>query len=208
MGITQWIANTAVAFIAATSYPGVFLLMVLESMVFPVPSEAVMPFAGFLIVTGQFTFTGVIIASTLGSIVGSLASYAMGFYGGKPFIKKFGKFLLLDSHDLEITERFFAKNGELTIFISRFIPVIRHLISIPAGLGKMKLWKFIIYTILGAGMWNAFLTYVGFKLKENWTEVMKYSHTIDIVVVAVLGMAFLYYAYKVYINLTRKNTIS
>ena len=208
MGITQWIANTAVAFIAATSYPGIFLLMVLESMVFPVPSEAVMPFAGFLIVTGQFTFTGVIIASTLGSIVGSLASYAMGFYGGKPFILKFGKYLLLDSHDLEITERFFAKRGELTIFISRFIPVIRHLISIPAGLGKMNIWKFIIYTILGAGMWNAFLTYVGFKLKENWTEVMTYSHTIDIVVVAVLGMAFLYYAYKVYINLTKKDTVS
>lgn len=208
MGITQWIANTAVAFIAATSYPGIFLLMVLESMVFPVPSEAVMPFAGFLIVTGQFTFTGVIIASTLGSIVGSLASYAMGFYGGKPFIKKFGKYLLLDSHDLEITERFFAKSGELTIFISRFIPVIRHLISIPAGLGKMNLWKFILYTILGAGMWNAFLTYVGFKLKENWTEVMTYSHIIDIVVVAVLGLAFLYYAYKIYINLTKKNTVS
>ena len=208
MGITEWIAKTAVAFIAATSYPGIFLLMVLESMVFPVPSEAVMPFAGFLIVTGQFTFTGVIIASTLGSIVGSLASYAMGFYGGKPFIKKFGKYLLLDTHDLEITERFFAKRGELTIFISRFIPVIRHMISIPAGLGKMNIWKFIIYTVLGAGMWNAFLTYVGFKLKENWTEVMTYSHIIDIVVVAVLGLAFLYYAYKVYINLTKKNTVS
>lgn len=208
MGITEWIAKTAVAIIAATSYPGIFLLMVLESMVFPIPSEAVMPFAGFLIVTGQFTFTGVIIASTLGSIVGSLASYAMGFYGGKPFIKKFGKYLLLDSHDLEITERFFAKRGELTIFISRFIPVIRHMISIPAGLGKMNLWKFILYTILGAGMWNAFLTYVGFKLKENWTEVMTYSHTIDIVVVGVLGLAILYYAYKVYINLTKKNIVS
>jgi membrane protein DedA with SNARE-associated domain len=208
MGITQWIANTAVAFIAATSYPGIFLLMVLESMVFPIPSEAVMPFAGFLIVDGQFTFTGVIIASTLGSIVGSLASYAMGFYGGKPFIKRFGKFLLLDTHDLDITERFFAKHGELTIFISRFIPVVRHLISIPAGLGKMNLWKFIVYTILGAGLWNTFLTYVGFKLKENWTAVMQYSHTIDIVVVAVLGLAFLYYIYKIYINLTRKNTAS
>ena len=204
MGITQWIANTAVAFIAATSYPGVFLLMVLESMVFPIPSEAVMPFAGFLIVDGQFTFTGVIIASTLGSIVGSLLSYAMGYYGGKPFISKFGKYLLLDAHDLEITERFFAKRGELTIFISRFVPVIRHLISIPAGLGKMNLWKFSIYTILGAGLWNSFLTYVGFKLKENWQEVMVYSHTIDIVVVAVLGLAFLYYAYKIYINLTQK----
>lgn len=208
MGITQWIANTAVAFIAATSYPGIFLLMVLESMVFPVPSEAVMPFAGFLIVTGQFTFTGVIIASTLGSIVGSLASYAMGFYGGKPFIRRFGKYLLLDTHDLEITERFFAKRGELTIFISRFIPVIRHMISIPAGLGKMNIWKFIVYTILGAGMWNGFLAYIGYKLKSNWTEVMTYSHIIDIVVVAVLGLAFLYYAYKVYINLTKKNTVS
>lgn len=204
MGITQWIANTAVAFISATSYPGIFLLMVLESMVFPVPSEAVMPFAGFLIVDGQFTFTGVIIASTLGSIVGSLLSYAMGFYGGKPFIKRFGKYLLLDVHDLEITEKFFAKRGELTIFIARFVPVIRHLISIPAGLGKMRLGKFIIYTTLGAGLWNSFLAYVGFKLKENWTEVMKYSHTIDIVVVAILGLAFLYYAYKIYLNLTKK----
>jgi membrane protein DedA with SNARE-associated domain len=82
------------------------------------------------------------------------------------------------------------------------------MISIPAGLGKMNIWKFILYTILGAGMWNAFLTYVGFKLKENWTEVMTYSHTIDIVVVAVLGLAFLYYAYKVYINLTKNNTVS
>lgn len=208
MGITEWIAFHAVAFIAATSYPGIFLLMVLESMVFPIPSEAVMPFAGFGIFDGKFTFTGVIIASTLGSIVGSLASYIMGYYGGKPFIKKFGKYLLLDTHDLEITERFFSKRGELTIFISRFIPVIRHMISIPAGLGKMNIWKFIVYTMLGAGLWNAFLTYVGYKLKENWTEVMKYSHAIDIVVVLVLGLAFLYYLYKIYINLTKKKTVS
>ena len=84
------------------------------------------------------------------------------------------------------------------------MPVIRHLISIPAGLGKMRLGKFIIYTTLGAGLWNSLLAYVGFKLKENWTEVMKYSHTIDIVVVAILGLAFLYYAYKIYLNLTKK----
>lgn len=208
MGITQWIANTAVAFLAVASYPGVFLLMVLESMVFPVPSEAVMPFAGFLIASGKFTFTGVIIASTLGSIVGSLVSYAMGYYGGKPFINRFGKFLLLDAHDLEITERFFAKKGELTIFISRFIPVIRHLISIPAGLGKMNLLKFSIYTIIGAGLWNSFLTYIGFKLKENWAEVMQYSHIIDIFVVAILGLAFLYYGYKIYLNLRRQKSVN
>jgi len=208
MGITQWIADHAVQFIAATSYPGVFLLMVLESMVFPVPSEAVMPFAGFRICDGQFTFAGVILASTLGSIVGSLVSYAMGYYGGKPFIQRFGKYLLLDTHDLDLTQRFFDKRGELTIFVSRFIPVIRHIISIPAGLGKMNIWKFIVYTILGAALWNTFLTYVGFKLKENWQDVMKYSHTIDLVVVAVLGLAFIYYAYKIFINLTKKNTAS
>lgn len=198
MGITKWIANVAVMIIAATSYPGIFLLMVLESMVFPVPSEAVMPFAGFLIVDGQLSFFWVIIAATLGSIVGSLISYAMGYYGGKPFINKFGKYLLLDSHDLNVTEKFFTKYGSLTIFIGRFIPIIRHLISIPAGIGKMNLVKFSIYTIIGAAMWNSFLTYVGFKLKQNWDEVMTYSHTIDIVVLILGVLVFGYYAYKIY----------
>lgn len=200
MGITAWIAKTAVAIIAATSYFGVFFLMVLESMVFPVPSEAVMPFAGFLIADGHFTYAGVIIASTLGSIVGSTLSYYIGFYGGKPFLKRFGKYFLLDAHDLEISERFFSKYGEITIFISRFIPVVRHLISIPAGFAKMKMTKFIIYTTIGAGLWNTFLTYLGVKLKHNWESVMEYSHTIDIVVVAILGLAVIYYAYKIYLN--------
>ena len=204
MGLTEWIAATAVMAIGATGYPGVFFLMMLESMVFPVPSEAVMPFAGFLIVDGQFTFTGTIIASTLGSIVGSLISYAIGYYGGKPFIQRFGKYLLLNTHHLEVSQRFFDKNGQITILISRFIPVVRHLISIPAGFGKMNLLKFSVYTIIGAGLWNAFLTFVGFKLKSNWAEVMKYSHIIDLVVVGILGVAILYYLYKIYLSLAKK----
>ncbi|MBK7213539.1 MAG: DedA family protein [Bacteroidales bacterium] len=204
MGITEWIAATAVAIIGATGYPGVFILMLLESMVFPVPSEAVMPFAGFLIVDGQFTFTGVIIASTLGSITGSLLSYAIGYYGGRPFIERFGKYLLLNTHHLSLSEKYFSKRGDITILISRFIPVVRHLISIPAGFGKMNVLKFSIYTIIGAGCWNAFLTYVGFQLKNNWTEVMKYSHMIDLVVVGVLGIAFIYYVYKIVGSLRSK----
>jgi membrane protein DedA with SNARE-associated domain len=203
MGVTEWIANTAVAIISASGYQGIFILMTLESMVFPVPSEAVMPFAGFLIVDGQFTFTGVIIASTLGSIFGSLLSYYIGFYGGRPFIEKFGKYLLLNTHHLEISEKFFAKRGDITILISRFIPVVRHLISIPAGFGKMNIWKFSIYTIIGAGCWNAFLTYVGYTLKNNWAEVMKYSHAIDLVVVGILGIGGLYYIYKIYRSLSQ-----
>lgn len=196
MGITEFIAEYATLIIATTGYPGIFLLMVLESMVFPVPSEAVMPFAGFLIVDGQFTWTGVIIASTLGSIVGSLISYGIGYYGGKPFIARFGKYLMLNQHHLELSEKFFSKRGEITILIGRFIPVVRHLISIPAGFGKMNLFKFCLFTILGAAIWNTFLTWIGTRLKENWSEVMKYSHIIDLVIVAVLGIAFLYYLWK------------
>jgi membrane protein DedA with SNARE-associated domain len=197
MGITKWIAATAVALISATGYAGIFILMLMESMVFPVPSEAVMPFAGFLIVDGQFTFTGVILVSTFGSICGSLISYYIGYYGGKPFILRFGKYLLLNVHHLELSERFFSKRGNITILISRFIPIVRHLISIPAGLGKMNVWRFSIYTIIGAGCWNAILTYVGYVLKNNWEEVMTYSHAIDLVVLVILGGAGLFYLYKI-----------
>ncbi|HPF00953.1 MAG: DedA family protein [Bacteroidales bacterium] len=197
MGITEKIALWATAFIASTGYVGIFVLMVMESMVLPVPSEAVMPFAGFNIVDGNLTWAGVIIASTLGSIVGSLISYYIGYYGGKPFIARFGKYLLLNQHHLELSEKFFAKRGEITILIARFIPIVRHLISIPAGFGKMNIPKFILFTTIGAGIWNAFLTWVGFVLRENWSEVMKYSHVIDIVVLVVLGGAALFYLYKI-----------
>jgi membrane protein DedA with SNARE-associated domain len=186
MGISEFVAEHATAFIDATGYVSVFLLMVLESMVFPIPSEAVMPFAGFLVVTGRFTLAGVIAASTLGSIGGSLISYAMGRYGGEPFFRKFGKYLLLDMHELEATQRYFQKRGQITIFVCRFIPVVRHLISIPAGAGRMPLLPFVIYTTVGAALWNTILTVAGMALKQNWDSLMRYSHTIDIVVVAIL----------------------
>jgi membrane protein DedA with SNARE-associated domain len=135
--------------------------------------------------------------------VGSLISYGIGFYGGMPFVRKFGKYALLDESELEATEGFFKKHGEMTIFICRFIPVVRHLISIPAGTGKMNLVKFSIFTIIGAGLWNSFLTHVGCVLKNNWAEVMKYSHIIDIVVVAILmGLVGLY----IFRHLKRKKT--
>jgi membrane protein DedA with SNARE-associated domain len=193
MGLTEFIAAFATQFIEKLGYPSVFVLMTMESMVFPVPSEAVMPFAGFLVVQKTFIFWQVVLVSTFGSIVGSLISYGIGFYGGMPFVRKFGKYALLDEKELEATEGFFKKYGEMTIFICRFIPVVRHLISIPAGTGKMNLVKFSIFTIIGAGLWNSFLTYVGCVLKNNWAEVMKYSHIIDIVVVAILvGLVGLY----------------
>ena len=202
MGLTESIAVYATYLIDKAGYMGVFVLMTMESMVFPVPSEGVMPFAGFLIEQKTFTFWQVILVSTLGSIAGSLISYYVGYFGGMPFVRRFGKYALLDVSELEATERFFKKRGELTIFICRFIPVVRHLISIPAGTGKMNVVRFSIFTILGAGLWNAFLAYVGFALKSNWEEVMQYSHIIDIVVVLFLLAIVGLYVYR---HLKRKN---
>ena len=193
MGLTEFISTFATHLIEKLGYTGVFILMMMESMVFPVPSEAVMPFAGFLIVERVFTFWQVVLASTIGSTAGSLLSYFIGSYGGMPFVKKFGKYALLDIKELQETEKFFNKRGEVTIFICRFIPVVRHLISIPAGIGKMKIYTFVIFTIIGAGLWNAFLTYIGLILKTNWAEVMKYSHIIDIFIVLILICIIVFY---------------
>ncbi|MBM4288335.1 MAG: DedA family protein [Deltaproteobacteria bacterium] len=190
MGLTEALLHYITELISFLGYTGVFVLMTCESMVTPVPSEMVMPFAGFLVHTGQFTMLGVLIASTAGSITGSLLSYWMGRQG-EAVVLRYGRYLMLNVHHLEWTEKFFFRYGSRTIFISRFIPVVRHLISIPAGLGKMNLVPFIIYTAIGATMWNMFLAYLGLKLKEHWEVIHHYSHTLDIILVVgtVLGGA-------------------
>lgn len=192
MGFTQLIATHITEFIGATGYISIFILMAMESSALPIPGEVIMPFAGFLIVQGRFTWTAVILVSTAGSITGSYISYLIGQYGGEPFFERYGKYLLIKKSHLDLTHRFFDHYGSVTIFFSRFIPVVRHLISIPAGMSRMKIPKFLLFTILGAGLWNTFLTYMGFILKENWNEIMKYSHYIDIsvVVVCVLVIGF------------------
>src|SRR4030067_181099 len=145
MGITEALCYYNTWFINQCSYFGVFVLMALESMIAPVPSELVMPFAGFLIFTGHFDPWWVLVASSLGSIVGSLLSYGMGRLG-EPVVLRYGRYLLLNPHHLEWTKKFFERHGGKTIFISRFIPVVRHLISIPAGLAPVPLAPFLLLT--------------------------------------------------------------
>lgn len=183
--IAEWITGI----MAALGYPGLFFMMVLESMVAPVPSEIVMPFAGFLVVRGQFTFVGATIASSLGTLVGSLISYYMGKWGGYPLVLRCGRYLLLDEHHLALTVRWFEKRGEATIFVSRFIPVVRHLISIPAGVGNMNLLKFSVFTVIGGTIWNVILLVAGIKLGERWEIIHEYSHQIDYVFIAALVLA-------------------
>lgn len=195
-GITATLAYYAERAIHSIGYPGVFLAMTAESMILPMPSEAVMPFTGFLVADGVFSLPVVLLVAVLGSIVGSLISYFIGAWGGKPFVNRFGKYVLLDSRDLEATERFFKRRGEVAIFISRFIPVVRHLISLPAGAARMNLWKFSLFTVLGAGLWNTFLAVTGFYLKDHWSRIMHYSHLIDTVVIGLLVALIVWYVYR------------
>lgn len=188
--LTQAISEFAIKCLDMTSYYGAAALMALESMIFPIPSEAVMPFVGFLVADGKWNLWIAILATSLGSAIGSGTSYLMGYYGGKPVVLKIGKYLLLDRHDLELTEKFFhRRSGTITIFVSRFIPVVRHLISIPAGIGRMPFGKFMAATVVGTTMWNSFLLALGMKLREHWNVVQQYSHEADIVVVLVLVLA-------------------
>ena len=194
--IAEKLVEYIVAGISAGGYPGLFVLMALESMIAPVPSEVVMPFAGFLVLQGKFSFWIALFASSFGSIFGSLLSYYMGIYGGRPFILKFGKYLLLEKEHLEWTEKWFRKQGSKTIFISRFVPVVRHLISIPAGMARMPIHKFIIYTFFGASVWNLILLYAGFKLGSHWDKIHQFSKELDTIFIFAVVAFLAYFIWK------------
>ncbi len=194
--MTEILVDQVVNWIGVSGYAGLVVLMTLESMVAPLPSEAVMPFAGLPIYEGTFSFVGVILFSVAGSLIGSIISYYAGLYGGRPFVTKFGKYFLLDIRDLEMTEKFFNRYGDKTIFFGRFVPVVRHPISIPAGAGEMKAGIFILYTAVGAGVWSSLLAYAGFRLKRHWEEIRHYGQTMDWVVAAILLAGLAYFIYR------------
>jgi membrane protein DedA with SNARE-associated domain len=195
------VGSFALSTISLLGYAGIFFLMMLESMIVPVPSELVMPFAGFLVAQGNFNFIFVIVASTLGSITGSLIFYYIGKTGGHTLVEKYGKYVLVDTDDIKKTEEWFHKRGELTVFLARLIPVVRHLISFIAGIGKMNVKKFTLYTILGATLWNGILTYLGFILGQHWNEVSQYIEELDVGIVVLLVIGCLYFVYR---HITRK----
>jgi membrane protein DedA with SNARE-associated domain len=181
--ITEAISTFAIKVLDTAGPVGAGALMALESMIAPVPSEAVMPFVGFQVADGKWAIGWAILATSAGSVLGSLVSYLMGYYGGKPFVLKAGRFLLLNRHDLELTEQFFhRRQGLWTVFIARFIPVVRHFISIPAGIGRMPIGQFSLVTLLGATLWNTFLLLCGMRLRTHWQVVLGYSHQVDLII--------------------------
>lgn len=166
------IAMLCLQVVETLGVPGVFLLMVLESMVFPVPSEAVLPPAGWLAYEGRMGFMAAFLAATLGTLVGSLLSYAMGAYGLRPILERWGKYVLVKPKHLDMTHAFFERrSAAVAVFVARFVPVVRHLISIPAGSARMPLVPFCVATVVGGAAWNLILLYAGYVLGANWPAV-------------------------------------
>ena len=194
MSILQGLVDLATRVIEALGYPGVLVLMTLESMVVPVPSEGVMPFAGFLVATGTFhSVWFVSVVATVGSLAGSSLSYWMGAKWGDAFVHKWGHWFLITPRDWALTQRFFQKTGAWSVFIARFLPAIRHLISLPAGATRMKWGPFLAATAVGAFLWNYFLAYLGFKLGENWERIGEWLQPYEVVVIGLLVAAFIAY---------------
>jgi len=189
----EWLTQHATEIFEKGNYWAGFLAMMLESMIAPLPSEVVMPPIGMLVAAGKLSLFWALVATSLGSIAGSLISYYMGYFGGKPAVLKFGKYLFLNEQHLAWTEKWFHSHGGVTVFVGRFVPVVRHLISIPAGTGKMPMLPFLFYTLVGATMWNGFLLWLGMKLQQNWTVILKYRRPLDIGVVLLLLAACVYF---------------
>ncbi|MDZ4244233.1 MAG: DedA family protein [Candidatus Doudnabacteria bacterium] len=186
------ITNFILATINSAGYLGVVFLMAIESAAIPLPSEVIMPFAGFLASEGRFTLFGIALAGAIGSVFGSWATYWIGKYGGRPLVARYGKYVLIAEHDLELVDKFFARFGVWATFIGRVLPVIRTYISIPAGISRVKFIPFTVATFAGSLIWSYLLGWIGFKLGENWESLSGYFHQVDwiIVILVVIGAAW------------------
>lgn len=187
--ILGWLSSTIINIIETSGYIGIFIIMALESANIPVPSEIIMPFSGYLVFVGKFNLWWVVFWGAFGNLAGSILSYYLGFWGGRPLLEKYGKFLLITKHDLDLADKWFQKYGTLTIFASRVLPVVRTFISFPAGTAKMNIAKFSLYTFGGSFLWSYFLAYVGVIMGENWTNLEGYFKKFDwlIIILVVTG---------------------
>ncbi len=177
--ILQWITNV----MQTAGYPGLVFAMIAENVIAPIPSEVLLPFAGFLVSNGSFTFFGALFWSVVGSMTGLWISYAIGRFGGRPFINRFGKYFFIKEDQLEQSEQFFNRYGQHIIILTRFIPVVRSFISIPAGMAKMNIVLFSFYSVIGLIMWNGVLIFIGMKLGEQWETSKEYMHYFDQVII-------------------------
>src|SRR5215217_2836018 len=193
------LSSFIVATISTLGYSGIVLLMAIESACIPLPSEIIMPFSGYLVSRGEMNLWWVGVAGAIGCVLGSLVAYWVGMCGGRPFIEKYGRYVLLSRHDLDIADRWFARYGEVIVFASRLLPVIRTFIAFPAGVARMNMTRFTVYTFLGSLPWCVGLAYVGQVLGEQWdkNETLKtWFHRFDFLIGAVILLAAVWWVWR------------
>jgi membrane protein DedA with SNARE-associated domain len=208
--LIQWGVDLIMTIISTLGYPGVVALMTLESMCIPIPSEVVLPFAGASVVLGGMGITGdpwwdtflVGLCGTLGCTIGSVIAYYIGLKGGRPFIDRYGKYVRLNHHHLEVAECWFRKYGDWAVFGSRLVPIVRTFISLPAGIACMPFKRFVILSTLGSIPWCMMLAFIGMYLGENWETVENLYRPMEVVVV--IGVVALVAFYVVRWRTARK----
>jgi membrane protein DedA with SNARE-associated domain len=189
--------------IAYTGYTGIAILMGIESACIPLPSELIMPFAGYLVYEGSLKLLWVATAGAIGCNLGSLVAYEVGYYGGRPLVEKYGRYILLSRRELAWADRFFERWGHAAVFIARLLPVIRTFIALPAGIARMPRIRFHVYTFLGSWPWCFALAYVGMKLGENWRTLGKYFHQFDLVIGVLLAVGIVWFLWSHWQNRIR-----
>jgi membrane protein DedA with SNARE-associated domain len=180
--VLEQFAHFVTGIVRDLGYPGLFLLITLESTLVPIPSELVMPFAGFLASQGEFSLPVIIVINSSAALLGSALCYWLGAAGGKPLLLRYGKFIFVRRKDIERTESWFARHGKATILIGRFLPVVRHIISVPAGIARMPLVPFFTQTFIGATIWGTVLIMIGYELGAQWDTVAKQLKRVDMLV--------------------------
>ncbi len=198
-GIISFLAGIAIYLIESFGYFGVALAMGIESANIPLPSEVIMPFTGFVVSQGHLSFWPAVIAASIGGMVGSLFSYALGYYGGetvvRSVIRKYGKYVLVFEYELDEAEKMFREHGNKITFVARLLPVIRTFISLPAGISKMDVKQFAFYAFWGTILWSIPLGYLGVKLGENWEVLGEYFRRFDYLVAGLIVVVGVWYVW-------------
>jgi membrane protein DedA with SNARE-associated domain len=201
--LLEYLARFIIAVISTSGYAGIVLLMAIESACIPLPSEVIMPFSGYLVAVGRFDLLGVAVAGAVGCNVGSLVAYYVGSWGGRPLVERYGRYALITRHDLEMADRFFARYGDWAVFIARLLPVVRTFIALPAGIARMNVLRFHVFTFLGSLPWCYALAYAGMKLGSRWTDLRQYFHRFDTVLGVIIIAGAVWFAHNRWRNRLR-----
>lgn len=201
------VSGLIVQIIFMLGYAGVGLLMGLQTIAIPIPSEVILPFAGYLVFLGRFNFWLVALVGAVCSSMGASIAYFIGFKGGRPLVEKYGKIILISRHDLEIADRFFEKHGSKAAFFGMMLPIFRSFISFPAGISKVPLKKFLVYVFLGSFVWSLLLTYLGLKLGENWASLRERFKGLDYLVIVAIIFLAIWWVYRHFKNKDRESRV-